>query len=82
MAWEWIGMALPWVLVLACPLAMFWMMRGMHGSGSGGRQAGSGNRSMQPAAVPVQSSREREVQVLKERLARLEAQRRSAGRWS
>ena len=81
MTWEWMVLALPWLFVLACPLAMYWMMRGMHGGGSCDKKAATDHEGMQAAAVPVRSSQE-EIQVLKERLARLEAQRRSAGSWS
>ena len=80
MTGEWIAIALPWVFVLACPLAMFWMMRGMHGGGSCEKKAGTENR-MQAAAVPA-SSQVQEIQLLKERLARLEAENRGAGSWS
>ena len=82
MTWEWIVIALPWVFVLACPLAMFWMMRGMHGGGSCGKQAGTENEGTQMAAVPVRRSQEKEIQMLKERLARLEAEKRGVGSWS
>lgn len=81
MTWEWIAIALPWVFVLACPLAMFWMMRGMHGGGSCDKKAGTESEGMQAAAVPARSQ-EQEIQVLKERLARLEAEERGAGSWS
>ena len=80
MTWEWIAIALPWVFVLACPLAMFWMMRGMHGGGSSGSQAATQNGRMHPAAVPVRS-RQQEIEVLKQRLASLEAEKRPSGVW-
>jgi hypothetical protein len=82
MTWEWIAIALPWLFVLACPLAMFWMMRGMqHGGGSCSKKAGTENEGMQAAAVPVRSQ-EQEIQALKDRLARLEAEKRNAESWS
>ena len=82
MTWEWIVLALPWLFVLACPLAMFWMMRGMHGGGSCDKKAVTDNQGMQAAAVPVRSGQEQEIQALKERLARLETEKRGAGSWS
>lgn len=58
---EWILYLLPWLLLLACPLGMWWMMRGMHGGG--GRDA---------AARPDSTD---EITELRARLARLEEAR-------
>lgn len=80
MSWELIVAFLPWLLVLACPLSMFWMMRGM----SQGESCGSDKEhknGLIPATVPV-SSRDEEIRALKERLAHLEAQHQPAENWS
>ena len=63
---EWFLAFLPWLAILACPLVMFWMMRGMHG--------GACNNEQAPARADVNS----EVAQLRQRLARLEAQRPGA----
>ena len=71
MNWEWILGALPLLLLLlACPLAMFWMMRGMSHGESSGKNAK--NRHDGLAVVPVHT--DQEIRALRERLARLEAQ--------
>ena len=67
---------LPWLLLLACPLSMFWMMRGMSHGESCGSQAKETSGSA-PAAVPV-SNPDEDIRVLKERLARLEAHRETS----
>lgn len=80
MSWEWILGLLPLLLVLvACPLAMFMMMRGMSHGGSGGKTADSGEPGLK--AVPVRTPDE-EIRDLRERLARLEAERQRSGSWS
>lgn len=81
MTWEWIAFALPWLFILACPLAMFWMMRGMHGGGSCSNKAPTDSEGTQAGAVPVRSQ-DGEIQLLKERLARLEAEKLGAENWS
>ena len=82
MTWEWIFIALPWAFVLVCPLAMFWMMRGMHGGGSCDKSTGAPGEGAQAAAVSVRSERAQEIEDLKERLAVLEAEKRGARSWS
>lgn len=82
MTWEWIAILLPWVFILACPLTMFWMMRGMHGGGSCGKKTETEGEGAQAPAAPVRSRQAQEIEVLKERLARLEAEKRGAGSWS
>lgn len=80
MDWQWIVALLPWLFVLACPLAMFWMMRGMsHGESCGKENANS--EGIAPGATAARSTDE-EVKVLKERLARLEAQNQPTENWS
>lgn len=61
---------LPWLLILACPLVMWWMMRGMGcdqrpSPDGAGKQTGAGT--------------EDEIRLLKERIADLEGATRSAG---
>lgn len=63
---EWFLAFLPWLAIVACPLVMFWMMRGMHG--------GACDKGQAPARVDADS----EVAQLRQRLARLEAQRSTA----
>lgn len=75
MNWELIIGLMPWLLLLACPLSMFWMMRGMSHGESCGSQTNDTSGSA-PAAVPV-SNPDEEIRVLQERLARLEAQRQT-----
>jgi hypothetical protein len=55
---------LPWLSVLACPLMMFWMMRGM--SGANGH---NGPANADAAATGVNE----EIRQLKTRLAELES---------
>jgi hypothetical protein len=77
MDWQWMVAILPWLLFLACPLSMFWMMRGMsHGESCG--KKGMENKGTAPATA-AQGGGE-EIQMLKERLARLEAERDEAAK--
>jgi hypothetical protein len=80
MSWELIAGFLPWLLLLACPLSMYWMMRGMSHGEPWGKQAKDGN-GLALAVVPV-SDPEEEIRVLRERLARLEARRQPSENWS
>lgn len=64
---------LPWLAILACPLVMVWMMRGMSGEQCH-PQAKSGSRPdivKSDTGVAVDD----EIQQLRARLARLEAAR-------
>lgn len=70
MDWQWIVFLLPWLFVLACPLAMFWMMRGMSRGESCGKKATKNQETAPAAAAP---STDTEIKLLKERLAHLEA---------
>jgi hypothetical protein len=80
MSWELIIGFLPWLLLLACPLSMFWMMRGMSHGESCGNKTNDAMGSA-PAAVPV-SNPDEEIRILRERLARLEAQPQATENWS
>lgn len=73
MMWKEIATALLWVFLLACPLAMFWMMRGKHGGGSGGKMIETESERTAAPAAPVRSQ-EQEIRELRERLVRLEAE--------
>jgi hypothetical protein len=42
----------PWLFVLACPLMMFFMMRGMHGGGQNMNQDARGQDRGHTAEVP------------------------------
>ena len=71
----WMYAILPWLAILACPLLMFWMMRGMgHGGGCGSHRPTTGMRT--DAGAPAEDQATDEVAQLKARLARLEAQQR------
>ena len=79
MSWELMIGLLPWLLILACPISMFWMMRGMsHGGACGGQRK---DTEGSPVVVPVRNPDE-EIRLLKERLARLEATRQRPENWS
>lgn len=80
MSRELITAFLPWLLLLACPLSVFWMMRGISHGESCGKQTKDEN-ALTPAAVPV-SNPDEEIRVLKKRLARLEAQSQPSESWS
>jgi hypothetical protein len=63
MSWELITGVLPWLLFLACPLSMWWMMRGMsHNESCDKQEVAGGNK-------------DEEIRLLKERLAHLEARK-------
>lgn len=75
MSWELALGFLPFLILLACPLAMWWMMRGMSHGESCGKEANPHGEAPQAAAVPVEGA-EHEIRLLKERLARLESEQR------
>ena len=64
-----LAVALPWLLILACPVAMWWMMRGM-------------NCGQQQAGASAGANTDEEVRLLKERIAELEADRAKTSTWS
>ena len=81
MTWEFVVGMLPWLLlILVCPVAMFWMMRGKsHGESSGTSGGNAAPNAQAPlAAAATAGSREDEIRELKERLARLEARKTSS----
>lgn len=65
MSWEWLLGLLPFLVFLACPIAMWFMMRGMSGDHCRGK-AEDGNK------VP-DAALQREVEALRARVAELEA---------
>ena len=67
-----VAIALPWLFILACPVAMWWMMRGMN---CHQQQAGAD-------AAEAGTNTDEEVRLLKERIAQLEADRDRTGTWS
>lgn len=81
MGMEWFLALLPWLALLACPVVMFWMMRGMHGGSCDKAQASGAAGARHASAVdghPVAIKSEdisSEMAQLRERLARLEARR-------
>lgn len=73
---ELIYTVVPLALVLACPLMMIFMMKGMHGSGAGG-QSMHGHQQ-QPTLGPP----EERIAQLEDEVARLKAAHPDAyGRW-
>ncbi len=71
----WIYTFLPWLALLACPLLMFWMMRGMgHGGGCGSQRPT--NSTHADAGADSRDETADVIAQLKARLARLEAQQR------
>ena len=76
MNWEWILGAVPLLLLLACPISMFWMMRSMS-HGDCGRNTKDRHDGL--AVVPVHT--DEEIRALRERLARLEAQHQQPENW-
>lgn len=77
MSIEWTLGLLPWLVFLVCPIAMLWMMRGMHG-GSCGKEQAPGSAFARGATVADDGQAvdmDTEVAQLRQRLARLEAQR-------
>ena len=67
-----IAVALPWLFILACPLAMWWMMRDMSC-----HQQQSGADGAKTAA-----NKSEEVRRLEDRIAQLEADRDNVRTWS
>ena len=70
MSMQWLLAILPWLAILACPLFMLWMMRGMHGDDGGNGKKG--------AEGDLPAARE-EITELRARLARLEDERTQGG---
>lgn len=67
MSWEWLLALVPFLLLLACPLVMWSMMKGMGMSNGAGPQANCGAESGGGDA-----SLQREVEVLRARVAEIE----------
>ena len=78
MTWELVLGVLPWLLLLACPLSMLFMMRGQGHSCS---SKGSADEAQGAAAAPARSEDD-ELRILRERLARLEAKEKEAQPWT
>ena len=76
---EWILVVLPWLALLACPVLMFWMMRGMHGGTCGKEHAPDGSAAARAPDAKSPDGRAANVNdelvQLRQRLAQLEAQR-------
>ncbi|MGH7475698.1 MAG: DUF2933 domain-containing protein [Longimicrobiales bacterium] len=70
MSWEWmIAAVLPWLLILACPAVMWWMMRGRGGGKC--HEAGAAEPKEGQTAGNADALA-REVATLKARLAAVE----------
>lgn len=77
MRWEFVLGVLPFLILLACPLHMWWMMRHMsHGESCGKKSNPEGEGSK--AGVAPTGDHEQEIRLLKERIARLETELRHA----
>ena len=70
-----LGIVFQWLAVLACPLMMFWCMRGMLGRGQKHDQPGDEDATTR---TPASGDPGDEIRALKARLARLEAERPAA----
>ncbi|MGH3666395.1 MAG: DUF2933 domain-containing protein [Egibacteraceae bacterium] len=77
---QWIGAALPLLIVAICPLSMLFMMKAMNsGKGAACEQRASQAGTEQPALAAADGSVEgASVQELRARLAALEAQQTAA----
>ena len=65
---------LPWLFLLACPLVMFWMMRGM-GGGACHKEKGASDRDHHGATGADSAE---EIRALQERITQLESERNEA----
>lgn len=72
MSWEIVLGVLPFLILLACPLHMWWMMRHMKHGESCGKKRGVESEGVAPA------DRAEEIRLLRERVARLESESRDA----
>jgi hypothetical protein len=77
MSWELVLGLLPLLILLACPLHMWWMMRHMSHGESCGHQADRKGEGPQAAVAPTESA-EQEIRLLKERIVQSEAEQRHA----
>ena len=65
-----VAVALPWLWVLACPLLMLWMMRGMS----------CHQQQATTDGVPAGADPSKDIRLLQARIAELEADRERIGR--
>ncbi len=74
MGFTWIYAVVPWLALLACPVFMFWMMRGgMAGGGCGARRPPVDDESTHQTQHELTgASTEAEIAQLKAQLAKLE----------
>ncbi|MGH7557525.1 MAG: DUF2933 domain-containing protein [Gemmatimonadota bacterium] len=72
MSWEWLFVALPFLVVLACPAIMLWMMRGMGRQDSSGRTDEDRSAGAGGSEASAISAATAEIARLRTRLARLE----------
>ena len=77
-----IGVALPLLVVLACPISMLLMMRGMGGGQCATRPAGAVRAEQQAALRPESTRLTRDAQLveLKAQLAKLQRQQQAIAR--
>ena len=77
MSWEFILGVLPFLILLACPLHMWWMMRHMSHGESCGKQRNAEVEAPEAGVAPAEGA-DQEIRILKERIARLETEQRHA----
>lgn len=77
MTWEWLLGVLPLLVFLACPIAMFWMMRGT-GVGACGKADAEPDTVRAEGVKAPSPVTDGEIADLRARLARLEAKQNGA----
>lgn len=77
MNWETVLGLLPFLILLACPLHMWWMMRGGSHGESCGKKGDTGGEGPEGDVAPADSA-EHEIRLLRERIAQLETEYRHA----
>jgi hypothetical protein len=78
MSWELLVGIVPWLILLACPLTMLWMMGGRSHGASCGRNDGVHDDGPPPGFAPIRDA-DAEIRALRARLARLEAEQSGKG---
>ena len=77
MRWELVLGVLPFLILLICPLHMWWMMRHSSPGASCGKKRSAEGERPETDAAPAERT-DREIRLLKERIAQLEMERGDA----